>query len=84
MARIKKDDLDKTKITKPIKPSKLINISSKIAMQNSGVLFEINETHSFNEGDYSLDEINDIKIQLLTNNLISLNNFQKQIEGNNG
>lgn len=84
MARIKKDDLDKTKTNKPIKPSKLINISSKIAMQNSGVLFEINETHSFNEGDYSLDEINDIKIQLLTNNLISLNNFQKQIEGNNG
>jgi len=72
--KTKKNDLDKNK------SPKVINISSKIAMQNSGILFELNETHTFNEGDYSLDEINQIKIQLLTDNLITLNNFQKQIE----
>jgi len=74
ISKTKKNDLDKNK------SSKVINISSKIAMQNSGILFELNETHTFNEGDYSLDEINQIKIQLLTDNLITLNNFQKQIE----
>lgn len=80
MARIKKE----VEKIKEIKKSKKITISSKIAMQNSGVLFEINETHSFDEGDYSLEEIDSIKVQLLTNNLITLNNFQKQIEENNG
>lgn len=59
---------------------KTINISAKIALQNGGVLFELNESHSFKEGELSLEEIDNLKIQLLTNNLISLNNFQKQIE----
>jgi hypothetical protein len=74
--KTKKEDVNK-------KPPKSISISSKIAMQNGGVLFELNETHSFNENDFSLDEINDLKIQLLANNLITLNNFQRQVEGTN-
>jgi hypothetical protein len=69
----------KQKTVEPIK-DKTINISAKIALQNGGILFELNESHSFKEGELGLEEINNLKIQLLANNLISLNNFQKQIE----
>ena len=64
-----------------IKEPKNITISTRVALQNSGVVFEINESHSFKESDYTLEEIDGMKIQLLANNLISINNFQKQMEG---
>jgi hypothetical protein len=62
------------------KPVKDITIATKVAYQAGGVLFEINESQSFKDTDYSLDEINNMKIQLLANNLITMNNFQKQME----
>ena len=62
------------------KPSKDITISTKVAYQAGGVLFEINESQSFKDTDYTLDEINNMKVQLLANNLITMNNFQKQME----
>lgn len=63
-----------------IKPPKNITISTKVTYQTAGVLFEIAESHSFSEKDYSVKEIENMKIELLSNNLISINNFQKQIE----
>ena len=63
------------------KEPKTITISTRVALQNSGIVFEINESHSFKESDYSLEEIDEMKTQLLANNLISINNFQKKMEG---
>jgi hypothetical protein len=63
------------------KEPKNITISTRVALQNSGVVFEINESHSFKETDYTLEEIDEMKTQLLANNLISINNFQKKMEG---
>jgi hypothetical protein len=62
------------------KPLKDITISTKVAYQSGGVVFEINESQSFKDTDYTLDEINNMKVQLLANNLITMNNFQKQME----
>jgi hypothetical protein len=62
------------------KSVKDITIATKVAYQAGGVLFEINESQSFKDTDYSLDEINNMKVQLLANNLITMNNFQKQME----
>jgi hypothetical protein len=69
MAAIKKD-----------KKEKIVTISSKVAYQNSGILFELNESYSFNSTEFTLEEIDQMKTQLLTNNLISINNFQKKLE----
>ena len=68
------------KQTKKIKPEKTIIITARIALQNQGIVFELNESHSFKDGDFSLEEIDNFKTQLLANNLISINNFQKQVE----
>jgi len=62
------------------KEPKNITISTRVAYQNAGIVFEINESHSFKESDYTIEEIDKMKIQLLANNLISINNFQKEIE----
>jgi hypothetical protein len=63
-----------------VKPPKDITISTKVAYQSGGVLFEINESQCFKDNDYTLEEINNMKVQLLANNLITMNNFQKQME----
>lgn len=75
MKKIKQD------VTELVK-DKTVNISAKIALQNSGILFELKESHSFKEGELTPEQIDKLKAQLLTNNLISLNNFQKKIEEN--
>lgn len=76
MARKKSD----SELINSNKLPKDITISSRVAYQNSGLLFEINESHSFKENDYTLEQIDKMKIQLLSNNLISINNFQKEME----
>jgi hypothetical protein len=74
---VKKKNQETIESNKSVKD---ITISTKVAYQAGGVLFEINESQSFKDTDFSLDEINNMKVQLLANNLITMNNFQKQME----
>ena len=57
----------------------VIKITAKVAFQDSGILFELTETKSIS-ASLKKDEIDAIKSQMLTDNLISINNFHYKIK----
>jgi hypothetical protein len=59
----------------------LIKITAKVAFQDSGILFELTETKDVDSSSLRKEDIDEIKHQMLTDNLISINNFHNKIQG---
>ena len=57
----------------------MTRITAKVAFQESGILFELTETKSIS-ASLRKEEIDAIKSQMLTDNLISINNFHYKIK----
>lgn len=57
----------------------VIKITAKVAFQDSGILFELTETKTISSA-LKRDEMDAVKSQMLTDNLISINNFHYKIK----
>lgn len=56
-----------------------VKVTAKVAFQESGILFELTETRSVSDS-LTKEKIEEIKTQMLTDNLITLNNYHSKIK----